>query len=52
MGMKLVYIFITAYCIFLRKFSWVFISLAIIDVFILYFLIRCLRQPLPALQTA
>ena len=52
LGMKLVYIFIAAYCIFLRQFPWVFISLAIIDVFILYFLIRYLRQPLPALQAA
>ncbi len=52
LGMKLVYIFIAAYCIFLRQFPWFFISLAVIDVFIVYFLIRYLQQPLHARQTA
>lgn len=52
LGMKLVYIFIAAYCIYLRQFPWFFISLAIIDVFIVYFLIRYLRQPVQVLQTA
>jgi hypothetical protein len=50
LGMKLVYIFIAANCIFLRQFPCAFISLAIIDVLILYFLIRYLRQLVPTLQ--
>lgn len=49
LGMKLVYVFIAAYCIFLRQFPWFFISLAVVDVFIVYFLIQYLRQPLHAL---
>lgn len=52
LGMKLVYIFIAAYCIYLRQFPWFFISLAVIDVFIVYFLIRYLRQPVHKLQPA
>lgn len=52
LGMKLVYIFIAAYCIYLRLFPWFFISLAVFDVFIVYFLIRYLRQPLDELQAA
>jgi membrane protein implicated in regulation of membrane protease activity len=48
LGMKLVYIFIAAYCIFLGQFPWFFISLAIVDVLILYFLIRYLRESVHA----
>jgi hypothetical protein len=52
LGMKLVYIFIAAYCVFLRQFPWFFISLAVIDIFIVYFLVRYLRQSLHTLQAA